>query len=52
MSGCPIGPLGLHTWNYERTECIWCGPNQLGAKPGRWVETGKGTAAWSAEVAS
>lgn len=26
---CPIGPLNLHTLNYEKTECIWCGPNQL-----------------------
>lgn len=50
MSGrCPIGSLGLHTYNYERTECIWCGPNRLAWKPGRWVtvEPGK-TTAWMA----
>ncbi len=50
MSGdrCPIGPLGLHTMNYERTECIWCGPNQLGCKPGRWVPISDGLSTWSA----
>lgn len=35
---CPIGSLNLHTYNWERTECIWCGPNRLGSKPGRWVQ--------------
>ena len=44
---CPIGSLNLHTYNYERTECIWCGPNQLAWKPGRWVSTGDGYNAWS-----
>lgn len=49
MSGtrCPIGSLGLHTWNYERTECIWCGPGALAWKPGHWVPLGNGMDAWS-----
>lgn len=46
---CPIGPLSLHTWNYERTECIWCGPNRLATKPGRWVPLGDGLSAWSTD---
>ena len=50
--GCFIGPLNLHTYNAERTECIWCGPNHLATKPGKWVpvedEAGKYTA-WSAD---
>ena len=46
---CPIGSLSLHTWNYEHTECIWCGPNALATKPGRWVSIGKGLSAWSVE---
>ena len=45
---CPIGPLNLHTYNYERDECIWCGPNRLASKPGRWVPLSDGTSAWSA----
>lgn len=52
---CFIGSLGLHTYNAERTECIWCGPNALAWKPGKWVhvedETGKYTA-WSADIES
>ena len=44
---CPIGPLNAHTYNYERDECIWCGPNGLGWKPGRWVDIGDGLSAWS-----
>ena len=35
---CPIGPLNLHTMNFERTECIWCGPGGLAWKPGHWVQ--------------
>lgn len=46
---CPIGSMNLHTYNYERNECIWCGPNALGTKPGRWVEIGDGLSAWSVE---
>lgn len=45
---CPIGSLNLHTYNYERTECIWCGPNVLAVKPGRWVKI-EGGSAWSAD---
>lgn len=48
-AGCPIGPYQTHTWNYERTECIWCGPNALAWKPGRWVAIGDGLSAWSVE---
>jgi hypothetical protein len=44
---CPIGPLNLHTMNYEQTECIWCGPNVLAAKEGRWIKLGDGLRAWS-----
>jgi hypothetical protein len=44
---CPIGSLNLHTYNAERTECIWCGPNALATKPGVWVPNGDGTSAWS-----
>lgn len=33
---CPIGPLGAHTYNWERNECIWCGPNALAWKDGVW----------------
>lgn len=44
---CPIGSLNAHTYNYERTECIWCGPNRLAWKPGRWVDIGNGFNAWS-----
>lgn len=51
--GCYIGPLGLHTYNAERTECIWCGPNTLARKPGKWVkmhdEAGDYTA-WSVDL--
>lgn len=46
---CPIGSLSLHTMNYEKTECIWCGPNALAWKPGRWVDIGNGFSAWSVE---
>ena len=49
---CPIGGLNLHTYNYERTECIWCGPNRLCLQPGRWVDTGDGYSAWSVEATS
>lgn len=34
---CPIGPLHLHTYNLERDECIWCGPNVLCKRIGAWV---------------
>lgn len=44
---CHIGSLGLHTFNYERDECIWCGPNGLAWKPGHW-EAIDGGRAWSA----
>lgn len=44
---CPIGPLNLHTYNHERTECIWCGPGAEGWKPGRWVKQENGSLAWS-----
>jgi hypothetical protein len=44
---CPIGPLHLHTYNHERTECIWCGPHNLAWKPGVWVDNGDGTSSWS-----
>lgn len=47
---CPIGPLNLHTMNYEQTECIWCGPNRLAFKPGRWISIGNGLDAWSADA--
>lgn len=49
MSGnCPIGPLQLHTLNAERDECIWCGPNMLAWKPGRWVPLPDGIgSAWT-----
>ena len=46
---CPIGSLSLHTMNFERTECIWCGPNALAWKPGHWVALGNGLSAWSVE---
>jgi len=46
---CPIGPLNLHTMNFEQTECIWCGPNRLCSKPGKWVDIGNGFSAWSVE---
>lgn len=49
---CFLGPLGLHTYNAERTECIWCGPNSLAWKPGKWVQVTDeaGTyLAWSAD---
>lgn len=48
---CPIGPLSAHTYNAERDECIWCGPNQLAWKPGRWVQMDGGFTAWSAKEA-
>lgn len=35
---CPIGSLSLHTYNYEETECIWCGDGRLAWMPGRWVQ--------------
>jgi hypothetical protein len=47
--GCPIGPLRLHTLNYERDECIWCGPRRLAWQPGKWVDLDDGLNAWSAE---
>lgn len=46
---CPIGSLSLHTLNYEQDQCIWCGPDGLAWKPGRWVDTGNGFNAWSVE---
>ena len=46
---CPIGPLHLHTMNYENTECIWCGPNALAWKPGKWIKIGDDIVAWSVE---
>ena len=49
---CPIGPLNLHTMNYERDECIWCGPNGLAWKDGKWVDIGNGSNAWSVEHTS
>ena len=49
---CFIGSLNLHTYNAERTQCIWCGPDSLATKPGHWVkvtdEAGDYTA-WSVE---
>lgn len=45
---CPIGSLGLHTYNAEHTECIWCGPNRLAWQPGRWVDMEDGFSAWTA----
>lgn len=51
-SRCPIGPLNLHTYNWERDECIWCGPNRLCAKPGKWIENADGTNAWSVDLAA
>lgn len=44
---CPIGSLNAHTYNYERNECIWCGPNRLAWQEGRWVDIGDGFSAWS-----
>ena len=44
---CPIGSLNLHTYNFERNECIWCGPNRLAWADGHWVDLGNGTSAWS-----
>ena len=44
---CPIGPLHVHTYNAEHTECIWCGPGHQAWKPGVWVPMGDGTSAWS-----
>lgn len=47
---CPIGSLNLHAYNWEETECIWCGPNRLGSQPGRWVQVGRigqGYLAWT-----
>lgn len=53
--GCYIGPFGAHTYNAERTECIWCGPNNLRFKSGSWVsvedESGR-YLAWSADCES
>lgn len=49
---CPIGSLSLHTSNYENTECIWCGPNALAWKPGKWVDIGGGFNAWSVELSA
>jgi hypothetical protein len=46
---CPIGSLNLHTMNFEKDQCIWCGPDALAWKPGRWVDTGDGFSAWSVE---
>jgi hypothetical protein len=48
---CPIGPLGLHTWNFECDQCLWCGPDQLALKPGHWMPLGNGLSAWSANDA-
>jgi hypothetical protein len=45
---CPIGPLSLHTLNYQRNECIWCGPHILAWQPGEWIDIGDGFDAWSA----
>ena len=47
---CHIGLLGLHTFNFERTECIWCGPNRLAWMEGQWVRNGDGTSSWSANL--
>jgi hypothetical protein len=44
---CPIGSLNLHTYNHERTECIWCGPGRLAWQEGRWIDQGDGRSAWS-----
>ena len=43
---CVIAPYGAHTANFERTECIWCGPGEQAWKPGRWVPI-EGGQAWS-----
>ena len=47
---CPIGRFHLHTYNYERTECIWCGPNNLAWRPGVWKNIGEDISAWSVEM--
>lgn len=44
---CPIGSLNLHTYNAERTECIWCGPNHLAWQPGRWVSLDEDCLGWT-----
>lgn len=46
---CPIGPLNLHTRGYQTEECIWCGPNRLALKPGKWMPNGDGTQAWAVD---
>lgn len=46
---CWLGSYNAHTWNYERTECIWCGPNKLAWKPGHWVPISDSFSAWSVE---
>jgi hypothetical protein len=51
LSYCPIGPMHLHTYNFEDDECIWCGPNHLAWKPGHWVAVeidGQPASKWSA----
>jgi hypothetical protein len=47
---CMIGPYGGHTANFEKTECIWCGPNRLAWMPGKWIPIDKGGNAWSATL--
>ena len=47
---CHIGPLGLHSYDHERTQCIWCGVDALAWKEGRWVDQGDGTSAWSPNI--
>lgn len=49
---CPYGSYGAHTYNYECTECIWCGPNRLALAPGKWISNGDGTDSWSSQPVS
>lgn len=44
---CYIGPLNLHAYNYERSECIFCGPNSLAWQDGKWIDNENGTMSWS-----
>ena len=47
---CWLGPYNAHTMNYEKTECVWCGPNNLACRiDGHWVDIGNGFSAWSVE---
>ena len=51
MEFCLGGPLQVHNYDYYGIECIWCGPNYLAKRSGRWDVRPDGELAWRVDYA-